>query len=199
MPKSPYVVREGEYLLQIATRMGFDPDEVWNDPKHDSLRKAGRTPNQLCTGDVLYIPERKRSWFPVSVGAKNSFTTKVPKVKVSVAFAGLENAACVVHGLAAPNTFTTDAAGTLEFECSVHAETFDVEFPDHSRHRVCVGHLDPIAAPSGQFHRLQHLGYLQGSTTFEEAVAAFQRDQALPVTGQMDETTQSNLESSHGG
>lgn len=199
MDTRPYVVREGEHLLQIATREGFDADSVWNDPKHDDLRKRGRTPDFLCAGDVLTIPDKPRKWVAAKVGQVNAFTAKVPKVKVSVAFAGMANTACIVHGIPPPNAFATDGDGKLEFHCPVHVATVNVEFPNHSRHQVGVGHLDPISEVSGQSHRLQNLGYLRSGTSFAAAVAAFQQDQKLTVSGQMDDATRDTLEKSHGG
>lgn len=35
----PYIVLGGEYLLQIAHRMAFGPDAVWNADENRELRK----------------------------------------------------------------------------------------------------------------------------------------------------------------
>ncbi len=53
----PHIVRPGEFLALLASRYGFDADDVWNDDKNKSLLKAGRNPNILQPGDVVYLPE----------------------------------------------------------------------------------------------------------------------------------------------
>ncbi|MFT3767392.1 MAG: hypothetical protein QM820_18220 [Minicystis sp.] len=41
-----YVVRQGDYLKQLAHALGFDADAVWNDPKNAELSQR-RDPNLL--------------------------------------------------------------------------------------------------------------------------------------------------------
>jgi hypothetical protein len=200
-----HVVRTGDHLEQLASRYGFDANEVWNNPKHDGLRKQGRTAHLLCAGDLIYFPEPKRKWLPLEVGKVNNFTVKTPNITVSVAFKGdkLANAKCVVHHLAPPNTFTTDGNGKLSFSAPVNVSVFDVEFPAVGYHqRLQVGHLDPPTERSGQVQRLQNLGYLpKGSDkgdAFTAAVERYQRDHSLTVTGEVDDATRGHLEGAYG-
>jgi len=56
----PYVVLQGEYLAMLAYKLGFDANAVWNDPKNQQLRDAGKLsqdPNVLWPTDVIYIPD----------------------------------------------------------------------------------------------------------------------------------------------
>jgi hypothetical protein len=153
----------------------------------------------LCTGDIIYYPEKPRVWRPVKLGRVNAFTNvAVPKVKVILTFKGLANAKCTVKQLPpAKNAFVTDRNGKLEFEAPVGDSIFDIEFPDHSSHQVRVGYLDPVSEPSGQEQRLANLGYLRGDRSLEDAVSAYQADQNLMVTGQMDDATRKHLEDGH--
>jgi|HubBroStandDraft_1064217.scaffolds.fasta_scaffold01167_4 hypothetical protein len=74
----PYVVRTGDYLLKVATRLGFDADQVWSDARNGRLRSVRGSPNVLCSGDVLYVPEKAKRWLRVKTGAVNRFTVHVP-------------------------------------------------------------------------------------------------------------------------
>jgi hypothetical protein len=57
--KQPYVVGQGDYLLRIAHRLGFDPDVVWQDDVNSSLRQLRKDPNIRCPTDVLFVPTPK--------------------------------------------------------------------------------------------------------------------------------------------
>lgn len=35
----PRVIRQGDYLLQLAHAFGFDADAVWNDPQNEGIRR----------------------------------------------------------------------------------------------------------------------------------------------------------------
>src|SRR5437660_1841847 len=133
---SPYVIRAGDHLPQLAYRMGFDAEAVWQHEKNSELRKRRPDPNILCPGDVLYVPEpatREKKWLSVQVGTVNRFKATIPCVHLAVGFsqAGepVANASCVVHGLPPPNTFTTDGEGTLALDVPVHVHYLTVEFP----------------------------------------------------------------------
>lgn len=49
---TPYIVQQGDYLAKLAFVHGFEPDEVWNDPKNADLKKLRPDPNVLAPGDV---------------------------------------------------------------------------------------------------------------------------------------------------
>ena len=55
----PYVIRQGDYLLQVAHTFGFDADTVWNDDKNSDLARLRPDHNILRPGDILYIPDNK--------------------------------------------------------------------------------------------------------------------------------------------
>jgi hypothetical protein len=192
--------------------MGFDADAVWNDPKNATLKKLRGSPNILCTGDVLYVPDAgPREWLRLSVGSTNRFVATIPGIALNLAFSlggkAVAGADCIVHGMPPPNRFTTDGDGKLALTVPVITQALTVEFPKIPLvRRVRIGHLDPSTEPSGVVQRLKTLGYFSPRTAvspsdshaIERAVSEFQKDQGLPVTGQVDADTQSALEKAHG-
>jgi hypothetical protein len=208
----PYVVRDGDHLSVIAHKLGFDADTVWNDPKNADLKKLRGSPNILCAGDVVYVPDPKpKDWSTLTIGTLNPFVSPVPTVQLSLGFSqngkALINAKCIIHGLAEPNQFSTDAAGRLSVSIPVTLQTVSVEFPDIPMvRRVKIGHLDPVGEPTGVLQRLQNLGYVSPRTrvdpndaaTLAGPLAAFQRAAALTVTGALDDDTRGALQKAHG-
>ena len=206
MGAGPYVVKQGDHLLQLALANGFDADAVWNDSQHDSLRDQGRTPHLLKPGDTLYFPEPRRTKLTVKTGKSHTFVVQVPKMNVSVTFVGKElaNAACTVRFGQRSLDATTDADGKLSVQVPVNVSIVDVEFTALGYHqRLKVGHLDPVTVPSGQIQRLQNLGYLprgddDQTLRLSRAFARYQRANKLSVSGAADDDTVQHLEDAHG-
>jgi hypothetical protein len=208
----PYVVRAGDHFEFLAHRYGFDPDQVWNDPRNSDLRQLRKSPNILCSGDLLYIPEPPPAkTFHLKVGSLNSFTTTIPTVTVSISFTRgdkpLAGATAQITGVDPPQTLTTDGDGKLQLTLPIDVRVVTVAFPDIPLVRtVRVGYLDPINKPTGVLQRLQNLRYAasgasaatSGIPILARAVAAFQRDNGLDVTGEADSATQDALEKAHG-
>jgi hypothetical protein len=208
----PYVVKTGDHLDLLAHRMGFDADAVWNHSKNADLKRLRGSPNILCSGDVLYVPApAPPPWAPATVGGTNRFVAAIPTVALNLTFSldgkPVANADCIVHGLPSPNRFTTDGSGKLAIEVPVVTQLLTVEFPKVPLvRRIKIGHLDPSTAPSGIVQRLRSLGYFSPRTAVSgsdsdalaRALSAFQRDQGLPATGQLDAATQRALEKAHG-
>jgi Putative peptidoglycan binding domain len=212
MTTRPYVVRQGDYLLKIATRYGFDAETVWNLPENQPLRTARPNPNILRDGDVLYIPEPRLPSLPLEVGATNSFRAKVPVVSVPLTFLEdgrpLARAECVVHGMPPPNTFTTDGAGAVVLTVPYDVLDLVIEFPSVPLVRtIRVGHLDPVGESSGIVQRLRNLGHMpahvsagdDGERAVGWAIRSFQEARGLKPSGVLDAATRAALESAHGG
>lgn len=217
----PYVVRQGDYLVRLGWIHGFDPEEVWNDPKNEELKKLRGDHNILAPGDVVYIPAKQKEGLPIEKGATNRYVAKVPKVKMKVCFRDamgpMANARFEIEGDAAPSEGTTDADGYIELNIPATTAEIHLRFPDREQtYTLLVGHLDPIENSSGIEARLRHLGYLvpHASELFDVemphldgddhaervafAVRAFQQDQGIEATGIVDEATRSALKRAHG-
>ncbi len=171
----PYVIRQGDYLLSLAYRFGFDVDTVWNDPKNAQLRQLRSSPSILWPTDVLYIPDQNvpPAMQTVTTGTTNTFVTDVPTLSVTQQFVGSEattysSRAYIVQELDQLTGLTTDEKGIATFQAPVTLDAATVQFTDTGESWVLhIGHLDPINTLSGIFQRLQHLNYVAGSATFD--------------------------------
>jgi hypothetical protein len=222
----PYVIRQGDYLVQLAARFGFDADTVWNRAENDPLRAAGRSPNVLWPSDVLYIPDDDPPSVPLAIGASNSFTASVTKVPVTLSFhdetgAPLATADCTYHGLDAEPSdapLQTNDSGSLMLLLPVDQAPFIIELPSLGMFfKILVGHLDPHTSRSGALQRLHNLGYggrsyfgpdvepdaddglqEQRDERFKRLLQSFQYDRGIPETGELDATTIDALKEAHG-
>ena len=49
MTMRPYVIRQGDYMTQLAHRLGFDETEVWNHDKNSALKaELAKTKDELA-------------------------------------------------------------------------------------------------------------------------------------------------------
>ena len=207
-----HVVRSGEDVMSIAHASGCDPDAVWNHPNNADLKKLRKSPNILCSGDVLFLPDPPpRKWLPVSVGATNKFKGSPLTFSVSLKFAqhgkAMAGVACIVHGLAPPNQLATDGAGMLALTLPIGTREVVVEFPSIPFVRnFRVGHLDPVGTESGLRQRLRNLGHHPSrhtqdyvdQGTLQQSISDFQKASNLEVTGEMNADTAAALEAAHG-
>ena len=200
----PYVVRQGDHVPGLAGRFGFDPDDVWNHAKNADLKKArGDDRHVLLPGDVLYIPDEKPQWLPVTLGSTNAF--KVPSNLVSVVVQFMEGGqplageAYVVDG-AEIDPGSLDGQGFFRAQVPARVASIIVHFPGRNEeYTVKVGHLDPPDSLSGIRMRLGALGIYgrtscsdgEGDLTF--GLRQFQRAQGLDITGDLDDATTSKL------
>jgi hypothetical protein len=203
----PRVVRQGEYLAQIAHVCGVDADAVWNHPKNDALRKLRKDPHMLCAGDVIYLPERESTWLPVAVGSVNKFSANVPGLPLTLNLVGrdgpLKNVSCRIGGVPGLTTATTDGNSALLLHVPFGVQSVVIDVDEPRFHAVArVGHLDPPDTPSGIRMRLRNLHFLHDhevpGETLATVIASFQRSRGLPGTGAVDTATEQALVAAHG-
>jgi hypothetical protein len=172
----PYVIRQGDYLLQLAFKFGFDADTVWNDGKNADLRKLRPDPNILFPSDVLYIPDqidKKPDYKRLAVGSTNSFSSDAPAATINVTFIGPDgkpyaSKAYVVEELDQLTGLTTTGDGVASFEIPVTLQTATVTFSDTGdSYPLQIGMIDPIDTLSGVFQRLQNLDLIEGAAMFD--------------------------------
>jgi hypothetical protein len=87
----PYVIKQGDFLLLLAHKFGFDADTVWQDPSNADLSKLRSNPNVLAPGDVLYIPDqvnKKPALTNLTPGTANNFVSSAPTMTLAVKFVG---------------------------------------------------------------------------------------------------------------
>ena len=209
---TPYIVRPGDYLAKLAFVVGFDADEVWNDPKNADLKALRPDPNILAPGDILYVPEKKQEeGLPIQKGTDNDYSAPVPKVEVVLVFMSndqpLANEPCEVLGLDGADS-STDGNGKLTLTIPVTTRQVSVHFtgPDVT-YDVLVGDMDPDTEDSGLKKRLANLGLFTRSAERNPNVgedeglgailAMFQAARGLESTGTIDDATRKALVEAH--
>ena len=69
-----YKVEQGENLSRIAKKYGFtDAMAIYSHAKNAALRYKRPDPNLLYPGDIVNIPEKKKSGAIVKTGSKHKF------------------------------------------------------------------------------------------------------------------------------
>jgi hypothetical protein len=163
----PHVVVQGEHLYDLAAKYKTEVSAIWSLAENAPLEKQGRTPEQLVSGDIVYVPVVKPKFLPIQVGQANKFAATVPTTEVTVKVQGddgkgLANVPFEVPLLGAKGQ--TDGDGNILLKrvplsikvLHVHLTNLAVTL------EVRVGHLDPVTTPGGKAQRLAHLGFLTG-------------------------------------
>lgn len=215
MSTRPYVIRQGDYLTQLAHRMGFDADAVWGLEENRELREVRPDREILHPGDVLRVPVAPPAdGLALSPHTTNRYKARVPTVEIKLALrdagaGALANKAFRVMGVGArPREGSTDGEGIARFDVPVHVRSVRLVMVETGReYEVLVGDLDPHDEASGVRKRLAHLGYISLHETEPEgeaegplrwALRAFQAARGIPVTGDADQATLDALRSAHG-
>lgn len=201
-----HVVCQGEYLTQIAWRLGVDPNDIWNHPKNADLQGQRKDMDMLCPGDVLYVSMDPPPSAPCVGGASNNYSADIPTVVVGFVLRNgkepFADEAYVVHGLDDSDATkgTTDSDGKLTVSVPILLRTLVIELTDKQQFfAVAVGNMDCINSDSGVQMRLDNLGYVSDDDgEWGDAIKTFQQDSGLDATGEMDEATRSALESAYG-
>lgn len=201
-----WVVRQGDHLAKVAARFGVAPDDIWALPQNRELKER-RDPNILAPGDVLRIPDRPDTAVRYGANRDNRFRVEVPTVPLNVTFAKfsepLKNEDYEVHGMGRVVKGKTDGEGKATIQVRADVDAVEVRFAAHElSFTLQIGHLDPIDTELGVAQRLARLRYLyipRGATgprlraRIARALALFQRDEGIAVTGLRDEPTRSRL------
>lgn len=214
MPK--HVVRQGECLTTIARQYGFrDYRTVYQHPDNAGLRQKRPNPNILFPGDVVNIPERKVKTARVATGQVHRFQVIVPKKELHLQLRDNEGKPLAnepyvleVDGEPPIEGKQTDGAGKIKERVPTSAAGAILSIKGRTL-RLRFGALNPLRElPSGDVSgvqgRLSNLGYNVGplngvlSPLMRAALAVFQVDEGLPVTGEPDASTLSKLEQRHG-
>jgi hypothetical protein len=174
------VIKQGEFLQQLADALGFDADTVWQDPSNAQLQAIRPNANILAPGDVLYIPETP-SQPPATLtpGSTNSFVASAPSTfTLTHKFVGFDpttyaSKAYTVQELDQLTGLQSDENGVVTFQAPVTLTTATVVFTDTGESwTLCIGAMDPINTLSGIFMRLQNLGYIGADVLYDPNVAA---------------------------
>jgi Putative peptidoglycan binding domain len=206
---TPFVVRAGDHIEQIAHSFGVPSDAIRSEPANSGLVKKRGSLAMLAAGDILYVPVRQRTFLPVTTGSVNKFVAVVPEVEVHLDLTddkgAIANAAYMVDGAGATIQGTTDGKGHVRLSVPMTARVVRLTLTDSGiAFEISVGGLDPIEETSGVQMRLAHLGFYGGpldgslSEHTRAGIKAFQAHEKLTVTGALDDATLSALKDAHG-
>lgn len=214
MPKK-HIVKLGESAASIAWRHGFaDYKKVWSFGANDDLANRGRTPYTLLPGDELEVPDLQKKTITLATNRHHRIVVDTPKQALRLRLLDLDAEAWAneafsieASGLSDPIRGTTDADGALDAELPIVAGSATLTVREES-FRLALSHLaalpnDDEDAMIGIANRLRNLGYHVGdgspaSLTYRWAIALFQADHDLDVTGELDAATKDQLAKAHG-
>jgi hypothetical protein len=193
------------------------PARIWNDAENERLREI-RQPHLLRPGDEIYIPERRPRSEVRSTDKRHRFRRKVPKVWLRIAFMDetgsprkgakywldIESEKKQYEG-------KCNSEGLLEVLIPPHVQRArlllqpeSVRPAEFETYELYIQALDPLDSLSGACARLNNLGLLTGTAddidpgVAKAAISAFQAENELPVTGELDDRTQKALRKQYG-
>lgn len=214
MPKK-HIVKPGESAASIAWRHGFaDYKKVWSFGANGELANRGRTPYTLLPGDELEVPDIQKKTITLATNQHHRIIVDTPKQALRLRLLDLDGEAWAneafsleTSGLSEPIQGTTDGDGTVEAELPIGAVSAVLTVREEG-FSLALSYLaalphdddDPMV---GAANRLRNLGYHVGdgdpvSLAYRWAVALFQADHDLDVTGKLDAATKDQLTNAHG-
>lgn len=212
-----HVVRAGECLASLAARHGFAHwRDIYDHPANAELRKLRPNPLVLAAGDEVVIPPPRPKELALATNDVHRIVVTRPLVafRVTVRDAQGEPLAAKPFRLEwTTGGFDGTTTGDGELECPIPVMVAQAQLvvwrdqPGSGARYVWdveLGHLDPVALPSGVRQRLNNLGYFagRGASGIDDglrfALRAFQEDEGLDITGEPDEPTAAKLMAAHG-
>jgi len=195
-------VKQGECLSSIADEYGFFWQTLWNHPNNANLKQIRKDPNTLMPGDRVHVPDKRLKEEKRPTSQMHKFRLLGVPTKLCLRLLLDDNPrANEPFTLDVEGTITrgtTSSSGKLEISIPPRAKTGKLTVGEGERattYRLNLGNLNPHDQISGLQGRLKNLGYsndrINGVLTPEtkRAIAAFQTDIGLTVTGEPDSAT----------
>lgn len=207
-----YVVRAGDCTASIGRQFGLPWKTIWDHPANAELKRLREDPGVLQPGDVVEVPERQRRYEQARTGTSARFVLTLPPVELrlrlqasGVARSGKDYVLELEDGSLREGKTDGDGCVIEQVPASARRVTVRMEIPGMGKEEYVVklGHLDPISDVRGLQQRLTNVGF-QCSVTGEldgdtgHALALFQEQEGLEVSGAPDDATRSRLLEVHG-
>jgi hypothetical protein len=222
-----HVVEPGESPSQIAARYGFeDWATIYQHADNADLREKRKDMGAIFPGDGVAIPKREPKVFTLPTGKRHRIVVKRPKSKLNVVVKDgegepLAGKAFELRAPSLPEPIVGTTSGDGNVTCNLPAAltqaqlvVWDSDDKKGMRYVWALA-LAGLFAPeteSGVRQRLNNLGYHAGQASnavaddadevpadpLGLAIAAFQEDNGLDVTGKIDDDTRSKLVEAHG-
>jgi N-acetylmuramoyl-L-alanine amidase len=201
-----YEVKQGDCLSSIADEHGFFWQTLWDHPNNANLKQKRKDPNTLLPGDRVHIPDKrpKEERRPTNQMHKFRLFGVPTKLRLRILLDNKPRAnepfTLEVDGVITRGT--TSSSGKIEISIPPRAQFGKLIVGDGERattYNLKLGRLNPHDEISGVQGRLNNLGYINssisGTPTAEtkRAIAAFQSDVRLAVTGDLDSATLAKL------
>ena len=208
-----HVVEQGECFLSLAERYGFaDPSTIADDGANAELRGSRDVLGILRPGDEVTIPARTSEEHSCAAGASHRFEKqgKPPIVKVKLLDRHGQPRKNLRYEIAFDDIVrkgSTDGGGFLNEKIPPRAELAKLTLVDGDDREVmelALGHVDPIDDDAGAQQRLANLGYDDGTEHGEwtdskrALLRAFQSNEGLDPSGELDASTKDALKQKHG-
>ena len=195
-------IQQGECLAVIAEGTGLLWNTIWDHPANSALRSARKDPNVLLPGDKLHIPDPKLRQESGGTDHCHRFRLKTDPchLKLTLLQLGKPRTNEPYQLITEKKRFSGKLDGNGTLDVIIRPETQQATLilspgPHQEKLELALGSLDPGNEVTGIQARLENLGYdcggIDGTIDDEvrTAIAAFQDDQKLNVTGNPDEDT----------
>lgn len=214
-----HTVAQGETLTRIAKKYGLGSwKTIYNHSENAEFRAKRNNPNIIYPGDKVVIPDREVKAKIFITNKRHVFTVATTKETLKIKLQDANGTPLSDHKATITlNGKTTeviiDGQGFIEIpldECDANEADLEIT-PKQSdsatgphKFKLKIGELDPIDTISGVQARCNALGYdcgkvdgIYGDKT-KEGLLDFQRVHNLPLTGEVDQTTQQQLIEAYG-
>ncbi len=203
-----YEVEQGDCVASIAYRAGLTEKVLLQEPGNKALAQGLERGHSLLPGETVQVPARRKRVVARPTGKRHRFRRKdVParlEVRPLLMSMPRRNVAYEITVDGDVSRAITDGEGWIKRKISPDAARATIVFdPDGERetYEITLGGIDPVSSVTGIQARLENIGYacvLSGEEDAQLALALarYQEDHQLPVTGEIDDTTRASLASS---
>jgi hypothetical protein len=205
---STYNVEKGDCIQSLSKQFGFLPDQIWQHPNNNELRKRRQDPYVLLAGDQLFIPDKEIRNEPASTDQRHRYVLNAVPTKLHVKLLDEEepiaNAPCTLTVKGVTYSGSTDDNGVFEHSIPADAATATLVVENNFSIELRLGELDPADSVTGVQQRLVNLGYLAGPVTGQvdeytkTAILRWQQDYNLEARGEATSETQVTLKAQYG-
>ena len=207
-----YIVKQGECIATIAQANGLSSEALYKHPDNAELRKKRPNPNILHPGDNVMIPQRETKSVSVGTGAMHRFQVRLPRRELRLVL--LDHYGKAIAGASyvlevEGECLKGQTTGDGEIRQSISGDPRTLTLSIRGRRLIfdcsCLNPLTdvPDGGTSGARERLRNLGYAVGDgldnpdSGTRTALALFQHEAKLEVTGKLDDATRSKLIAAH--